>query len=118
VLDGLDAWSKCYLHPRGRWPHAGPRLRERDRVFGVILEAAGVPADFDGAIGYDQADRDRLITALCAAMALGWSTRDDLFVIPDHAQQLVQTDHQGVVHVDFANGTDVDRFIAHMAKAD
>ena len=46
----------------------------------------------------------------------GWSVPDDLFVVPDHGRQLLQTDHHDVVHVDFAEEGMVEPFVRHTAE--
>lgn len=86
----------------------------RERVRGVILSGAGIPAGFAGAVRFTAAEADRLVAVVFAHLSFGWSVPDDLFIVPDHARQLLHTDHHGVVHVDFADGARVARFVEHM----
>ncbi len=49
-------------------------------------------------------------------MAFGWCVDDDLFFIPDHARQLLQTDHHDVIHADRGSEARVRGLVAHMAE--
>ena len=115
VLDGFDPWSACFLWPRDGWDHASGGGRADEAVYGLMLRSAGARADFDGAIRYAATERAELATALFAAMSFGWSVADDLFVLPDHGQQLMGIDHHDAVHVSFAGSAGIDPFVAHMA---
>lgn len=116
LLDGFDPWTHCYLFPRDGWPHDAAADRHGDDVYALILNAAGIPANFDGAVQYKAAEASKLVAAVFAALVFGWSVQDDLFVVPDHSQQLLQTDHHHVVHVQFADEHRVEPFIKHMAS--
>lgn len=58
-----------------------------------------------------------IIAVLYAFLAFGWCVDDDLFFVPDHGQQLLQTDHHDVIHVEWASEERVQRLVAHMADA-
>jgi hypothetical protein len=55
---------------------------------------------------------------LFAFMAFGWCVDDDLFFIPDHAGQLLQTDHHDVIHAECRSEERVLALVAHMAAED
>jgi hypothetical protein len=116
LLAGMDPWSECYLWPRGgRWLQSNATDRMTDRVRDNILTSAGVPLGFEGAVRYSDAETHKLVTAIFAQLVFGWSVVDDLFVVPDHGRQFLQTDHHDVVHVCFADEKQIEPFIAHMA---
>jgi len=50
-------------------------------------------------------------------LTFGWCVDDDLFFIPDHGRQLLQTDHHDVIHVQCTSGERVQRLVHHMAEA-
>jgi hypothetical protein len=117
LLDGLDPWFACYVWPRdGEWPVALEEDDVAERVRGLIVAGAGVPAGFAGAVRFTSAEADRLAAVVFAHLTFGWSVPDDLFIIPDHARQLLQTDHHDVVHVEFAEEGRVAPYIEHMKR--
>ena len=119
LLVGLGRWSHCHVWPRGGvWPQAEGTDRPDDRVRDVMLRGVGIPGGFEGAVRYGEDELDRLITVVFAQLLFGWSVPDDLFVIPDHGRQFLQTDHHGVVHVNFAEQAFIELFVKHMADQD
>lgn len=59
---------------------------------------------------------DRLITLVFSTTIFGWSVEEDLIGVPDHARQILQTDHHGVIHVSCRSAADMERFIAGMKE--
>jgi hypothetical protein len=115
LLAGMDPWSSCYVWPRGGvWAAEDEHSQVGDRVRGVILSGAGVPAGFAGAVKVAAEEADRLVAVVFAYLSFGWNVRDDLFIVPDHARQLLHTDHHDVVHVEFAHDSRVVPFVEHM----
>jgi hypothetical protein len=57
-----------------------------------------------------------LITLLFSTTFFGWSVGEVLYVVPDHAQQLIQTDHHDAVHVSFRTAGEVKRWVDSMAE--
>jgi len=116
ILDGLDPWSGVFLWPRsGAWPVARSGGSLNERVREVVLRGAGVPPGWRGALRFAELEADTVVAVLFAYLAFGWCTDDDLFLIPDHGQQLVQADHHGVVHVECGSEPRAVEFVAHMA---
>ena len=115
LLEGLDPWEHCYLWPRRGWAYAGTRERPKEQMYGIILDSAGIRPDFDGAVRYPKSEMEKLTAAAFASLVFGWTVADDLFVIPDHARQIVQTSHHEVVHVTFAEEQRVATYVEHMA---
>ena len=85
-------------------------------MYAVLLKAAGIPFDFEGAIRYDLNEVDKLLAAIFATMTLGSSVRDDFFVVPDGGRQFLQTDHHEVIHVSFADEQAVAPFVDYMPR--
>jgi hypothetical protein len=116
ILSGFDGWSGLLLWPRsGTWPATGEPASLNDRVRGTVLRGAGVPAGWNGALRFRDREADAVVAILFAYLAFGFCTADDLFLIPDHGRQLVQTDHHGVIHVQCGSEPRILEFVAHMA---
>jgi hypothetical protein len=117
MLTGLERWSDCRVWPRGGgWPAADDEpARVADEVHHVILGSAGVPAGQEGGVRYERDELDRLVTLVFGQAVFGWCVRDDVFVIPDHGRFILEVDHHKVIHVQFRDGTDVARYVDHMA---
>lgn len=116
LLDGLDQWEAGVLWPRsGVWPQSGQSRSHNSGVRNVILRGAGVPDGWAGAIRFEREEEDVLIAILFSAMAFGWCVDDDLFFIPEHARQMLQTDHHNVIHAECRFPECVRKLVAHMA---
>ena len=119
LLAGFDPWAECFAWPRGGvWPDWGSSERIAQSVQDVILRGAGVPPDLHGAVRFTRDELPKLVTVIFAKLAFGWSVIDDLFVVPDHGRQFLQTDHHDVVHVEFSDSKYIAPFIKHMADED
>ena len=113
VIDGLDPWSYCRIWPRGGyWPSIDELSadKERERLF----EAAGVTPGTQGAMEYTPEERPSIIALIANQLHFGCSTGDDIFLIPDHGRQFIQTDHHNVLHMSFADPGQLLPFIIHM----
>jgi hypothetical protein len=116
LLGGLDGWETGLLWPRsGRWPRAEQSQSHNEGVRDVIHRGAGIPDGWDGAGLFERHEEGALVAVLFAAMAFGWCSDDDLFFAPDHARQLLQTDHHDVVHAQCRSEDHVLELAAHMA---
>ena len=62
-------------------------------------------------------ERETLVALLFSTTVFGWSVVEDVYVVPDHARQILKTDHHGVVHVDFGDPGDVDRWVSKMSES-
>lgn len=116
LLNGLDGWASGFLWPRsGAWPHGGQQEDERVRT--VILRAAGISPGWAGAVQFGRDEEDFILAVVVAFMMFGWCVNDDLFFIPDHGRQLLQTDHHAVVHGQCTSEDRVQQLAVHMAEA-
>jgi hypothetical protein len=116
LLGGLDEWATGLLFPRsGRWPQFGRSRSYKEGVRDVVLRGAGIPDGWSGAIRFERDDEAALVAVLFAYLAFGWCADDDLFFVPDHGRQLLQTDHHDVIHTKCASEERVLELVAHMA---
>src|SRR5262245_25154761 len=118
LLGGLDEWAAGYFWPRaGTWPRAIRSESHNERVCDIVLRGAGVPDGWAGAIRFDRAEESAVVAVLFATMAFGWCGADDLYFVPDHAKQIVQTDHHDVLHANCASEERVKELAGHMMAA-
>jgi hypothetical protein len=111
-FEGLDPWSHGFV-----WPRAGHARSREERVRVMLLRGVGVPGDWGGALRFQRGEEDTLVAVLFVFLAFAWCTDDDLFFVPDHARQIIRTDHHDVVHIEFAGEGRLHEFVAHMARA-
>jgi hypothetical protein len=115
LLEGLDEWETAVMWPRsGSWPRAGLSPSYNEGVRDVILRGAGIPNGWLGAARFGRDEVDAIVAVLFATMAFGWCVDDDLFLVPDHARQLVQTDHHDVIRAECRSEERVRALVAHM----
>lgn len=115
-LAALDSWNAVYLWPRaGTWPPAVPTGSLDEQVRAVILRGAGVPPAWHGALRFSGRESDAVVAIVFAYLTFGWCTDDDLFLIPDHGRQLVQTDHHHVIHVQTRSESRALEVVARLA---
>src|SRR5262249_44730673 len=113
-----DEWSTGLLWPRsGAWPDPSQSRSLNDRVRDVVLRGAGIPGGWSGAIRFHQDEEETLAAVLFAYLTFGWCVDDDLFFVPDHGRQLVQTDHHDVIHAECSSEDRVLRLVEVMAEA-
>jgi hypothetical protein len=65
-------------------------------------------------VAFSRAEFNQLVTLTFSTTVFGWSVGEDLYIVPDHAQYIVQTDHHGVIHVSFKRSEDIGSFVAEM----
>lgn len=116
LLGGLDEWATGLLWPRsGSWPQSGWSLSYNEGVRDIVLRGAGIPDGWSGAVRFKRDEENALVAVLFTFIAFGWCVDDDLFFVPDHAWQLLQTDHHGVIHAECRSEERVQRLVAHMS---
>lgn len=118
ILEGLDRWEAGYLWPRsGRWPAAADSRSHNERVRDFILLGAGVPDGWDGAVLFTRGEGAAVVAVLFAYLAFGCCSDEDLYFVPDHGRQVVQTDHHDVVHVECLEEARVLELVGRMEVA-
>jgi hypothetical protein len=64
----------------------------------------------------ERAELDKLVTLMFSTTVFGWSVGEDLYIVPDHARYIVQTDHHNVIHVSCRSSADVDGWVRQMEE--
>jgi len=119
LLDLMGDWQSCYAWRHlGSWPEASSVdvRRINDAVELQILKGLGVPLGTANVVQFDREERVALVTLLFSTTVFGWSVNEDLYVVPDHARQILQTDHHEVVHVSFPSGGDLQKWVVKMSE--
>jgi hypothetical protein len=99
LLDLADADSYyCWRH-LGSWPRRAGLERLNDRIEHQILSGICLAIGSSDIVEFCRSEMDRLITLLFSTTIFGWSVAEDLYVVPDHVRQILQTDHHEVIHV-------------------
>lgn len=114
LLDLLDDWQSCFAWRHlGYWPDSND-LDANERVEHQILRGLGLPLGTSDVIEFSPSERDIILTLLFSTTVFGRSVGQDLYLVPDHARYIVQTDHHDVIHVEFREPRDVERWVATM----
>lgn len=101
----------------GRWPEApDPWVPENIQIEYQILSGIGLAIGSADLVEFHRDEIHRLITLVFTTTIFGWTVEEDPYVIPDHARQILQTDHHGVIHVSCRSAADMERFIAGMKE--
>lgn len=119
ILELMGEWKSCRVWRHlGFWPFQADNERPNDIVEFVILNGIGLPLGTDSIVEFTQADINSLLTLLFTTTIFGWSVGEDLYIVPDHAQHIIQTDHHGVIHVSFRDTDALQLFVDAMEKED
>jgi len=115
MLDLMGEWQSCFVwRHMGSWPGKPDPEEPNDRVEFQILSGIGLPTGTADIIQFERSEIDQLVTLLFSTTVFGWSVGEDLYVVPDHAQHIMQTDHHDVVHVSFRQADDLQQFVNGM----
>jgi hypothetical protein len=58
----------------------------------------GIPNAGIGAAYFEREEENKLIAVMFVMMLFAVDSDDDLYFVPNHGQQLIKTDHHGVIH--------------------
>lgn len=117
LLELMGDWQECYVWRHlGSWPKSADPLRINDVVELQILEGLGLPMGSGDIVSFDRTELNRLVTLMFSTTIFGWSVGEDLYVVPDHANCILQTDHHDVIHVSCRNSADVDEWVRQMEQ--
>ena len=119
LLELMGEWQECYAWRHlGSWPESADPLRINDAVEWRILKGLGLPLGTADVVKFERAELDKLVTLMFSTTIFGWSVAEDLYIVPDHARYIVQTDHHSVIHVSFRRSADVDEWVKQMEERD
>jgi hypothetical protein len=115
MLDLLGDWTSCFIWKHsGSWPSSADPKRINDVVELRILSSLGLPLGTSEVVEFGRADFDTLVTLIFSNTVCGWSVGHDMYVIPNDARRIMQTDHHDVIHMSFRNAEDLGRFVKEM----
>lgn len=117
LLELMGEWQECYVWRHlGSWPESADPRRINDIVEWRILQGLGIPLGTADVLTFERAELDKLVTLMFSTTVFGWSVGDDLYIVPDHARCIVQTDHHNVMHVSCRSAADVETWVTHMEE--
>jgi hypothetical protein len=115
LLDLMGAWDSCSVWRHlGSWPDAADPSRAKEVVELQILKGLELPLGTGDVVEIARDEFDKLLTLIFATTIFGWSVGEDLYVVPNHARYLLQTDHHEVIHVSFRTDGDLEEFVSGM----
>jgi len=118
LLEFMENWKSCYVWRHlGKWPNAttSPKHHVNDFVEECILRGLGLALGTADVLQFNRDEIERLLTLLFCTTVFGCSQGDDLVMVPDHARQILKTDHHDAIHVSFRDAADVQGWISKMA---
>ena len=116
-LELMGEWQECYAWRHlGGWPESADPRRIIDAVEWQILNGLGLPLGTADVVRFDRQEADKLVTLLFSTTVFGWTVSEDLYLVPDHARYIVQTDHHNVIHVSFRSPADVGGWVSQMEE--
>jgi hypothetical protein len=119
LLELMGDWQSCFAwRHRGRWPEADvfEPGRMNDAVEMRLLQGLGMPMGSRDVVVFERGELPTLIALLFTTSVFGFTVNEDLYVVPDHARHVLETDHHDVIHVSFRDANEVGRWIAEMAR--
>jgi hypothetical protein len=118
LLKHLGDWQRCYVwRQMGSWPSSVEPPRINDVVEFQILKGLGLPLGTADVVAFSRDELEKLVTLMFSTTIFGWSLGDDLYVVPDHAQAFLQTDHHEVIHVMCRRPGDIQTWVDGMEHA-
>ena len=117
MIDAFGTWSayRCWKH-LGTWPASAAEQSLNDQVAHTIFRGIGLPEGGADVVEFDSSERVQLITLLLATTIFGFTTWDDLLLVPDTARGILKTDHHGDIHISFREEAPMNEFILCMEK--
>jgi hypothetical protein len=117
MLDAFGTWDsyRCWKH-LGSWPAESDQESINDQIEHSIFRGIGLPEGTSHIVEFDYSERVPLITLLLATTIFGFAAGDDLFLVPDTARGILQTDHHGAIHAAFREEAPMSEFIRGMER--
>ena len=117
LLALMGDWRECYVWRHlGSWPASAEPSRVNDLVELQILKGLGLPLGTADVVRYERAELDKLVTLIFSTTIFGWSVGEDLYIVPDHARHILQTDHHNVIHLSCRTAGDIDECVRQMKE--
>jgi len=117
LLELMGDWRSCFCWRHlGSWPGSVDQRRVNDVVELRILRGLGLPLGTADVIEFSHDEFDTLVTLIFSTTIFGWSVGQDLYVVPDHARYILQTDHHDVIHISFRTPHEIDHWVSVMAE--
>ena len=118
ILNTLDPWEYLTVCKQGCTGWYDDDEGIIHQVRNQIASLSEVPKDFQGALRFTKDEQTPLTTLLFNQLLFGWCMWDDVYIVPDHARQIVTTSHHDVVHVTFKDPKRVSEYVGKMKKAE
>jgi hypothetical protein len=119
ILNLIDKWDAiCIWKANGSWTTKVTGERINNDIQSIIYRGVGISNDSSDIIQFSRNEITEVVAIAFNQLLFGWSVADDIFLIPNHGNQTVKTDHHGVVHVGFKDESSLNSFIDEMAKKD
>jgi hypothetical protein len=117
LLELMCDWRSCYVWRHlGSWPDSVDQRRLNDVIELRILRGLGLPLGTADIVEFGYDEFDTLITLILSTTIFGWSVGEDLYIVPDHARHILQTDHHDVLHVSFRTPEEIERWVSVMEE--
>jgi hypothetical protein len=111
----MGDWHFCYVWRHlGRRPQSAASSRINEVVELRILKGLGLPLGTADVVEIPREELDTLVVLMFTTTVFGWSVGEDLYVVPNNARYLLQTDHHDAVHVSFRDSEDVEHLVRGM----
>jgi hypothetical protein len=78
---------------RGQWRFGGVGSPKPNQALDLIMRGLGVPAEFVGAVRFDASEFAHLLAVAVASLVFGWSTGEDLYILPASGRCILLTSH-------------------------
>ena len=117
ILDAFGAWSsyRCWKH-LGNWPAKPNGQSINDEIAFTAFRSIGLPEESTDIVEFADSERVQLITLLFTTTIFGFTTWDDLFLVPDTGRGIIQTDHHGTINLSFKEEATMNEFVRSMEK--
>src|SRR5271170_176423 len=115
----MGDWRSCYIWRHlGSWPDPVPDEQSQinDIVELRILKGLGLPLGTNDVVEFDSVEFDSLVALLFSNTIFAWSGPEDLYIVPDHASQIILTDHHHVIHVSFRDPEEAQAWVSRMEE--
>lgn len=100
----------------GSWPETADPARINDVIELKILEGLKLPLGTANIVNFNKSEINALITLIFSTTIFGWSVGEDLYIVPEHAKNIVEVNHHGVIYVSFRTEDSMRAYIKGMKK--